>query len=49
MLNACRCFYVVLFFLYFKKKKKIVVKFELNHSCGLHFIGLLKVLDTSCH
>jgi hypothetical protein len=32
-----------------KKKKFVVVKFELNRSCGLHFIGLLKVLNTSCH
>jgi hypothetical protein len=32
-----------------QKKKIVVVKFELNHSCGLHFIGLLKVLNTSCH
>jgi hypothetical protein len=48
MLDACHCFYVVLFILYFIKKKK-KFKFELNHNCGLHFIGLLKVLNTSYH
>jgi hypothetical protein len=33
-----------------KKKKIVVVKFELNCSCGLHFISLLKVLNiSSCH
>jgi hypothetical protein len=51
----CLIFYSCLFVLKIlqKKKKKyvcFVVKFELNRSCGLHFIGLLKVLNiSSCH
>jgi hypothetical protein len=36
-----------------KKKKElcyVVVKYELNCNCNLHFIGLLKGLNTSlCH
>jgi hypothetical protein len=50
------CLFIFIFVLeFFLKKNKInlcyvVVKFELNCNCGLHFIGLLKVLNiTSCH
>jgi hypothetical protein len=30
-----------------KKKKKNCVKYELSYNCDLHFIGLLKVLNSS--
>jgi hypothetical protein len=44
------CWFVCLFIIayFFFKKKIFVVKFELNCNYGLHFIGLLKFLNTSC-
>jgi hypothetical protein len=52
-LFICLFIFSCLFVLKIGHKKIIiivVVKFELNRSYGLHFIGLLKVLNiSSCH
>jgi len=46
-LSVCLFIFSCLFVLKTLKKKNsiIIVKFELNRSCGLHFISLLKVLN----